>query len=83
MVKIGGRDITVDQGINIAFGAGAVIDGVVGMISPGKVQVSFSGPLAHVRVCGISVQAATPWTLLQPAIWLCMSACPQRIVGSC
>ena len=39
MVKLGGRDITLDQGINIAFGAGAVLDGAVSMLAPSKVQV--------------------------------------------
>ena len=39
MVKLGGRDISVDQGINIVFGAGAVVDGALSMFAPKKIQV--------------------------------------------
>jgi hypothetical protein len=39
MVKIGGRDISVDQGINLAIGASAVIDGAACIFAPEKSKV--------------------------------------------
>lgn len=50
MVKIGGRDISIDQGINIIFGAGAVVDGATSMLAPKKVQVRCH-PLACLALC--------------------------------
>lgn len=39
MVKVGGNEISLDQGINLAVGAAAVIDGAACMLAPNKAQV--------------------------------------------
>lgn len=36
MVKLGGRDISIDQGINLAIGASAAIDGAACIFAPDK-----------------------------------------------
>jgi hypothetical protein len=39
MVKLGGRDISVDQGINLAIGAAATIDGAACVFAPDNCKV--------------------------------------------
>jgi hypothetical protein len=58
MVKIGGRDIGVDQGLNLYVGAGAIINGLVWLARPDKVHektLSETGSKSLTRIGGAAI----------------------------
>lgn len=66
MVKVGGNEISLDQGINLAVGAAAVIDGAACMLAPNKAQVR--APSALPLPCGLTLPPHACATLCAPAV---------------